>query len=102
MYKQDMEAAIQAERETKKENLRLTFQIDELTERHKYMEKKYLQLVQRVGASQEDLEAVEVLMASGEAGVKQPRQMQNGAGGKGRMPQKSDHHGYLYGENDEP
>ena len=42
MYKQDMEAAIQAERETKKENLRLTFQIDELTERHKYMEKKYL------------------------------------------------------------
>lgn len=35
------------------------------------MEKKYLQLVQRVGASQEDLEAVEVLMASGEAGVNQ-------------------------------
>ena len=29
------------------------------------MERKYLQLVQRVGASQEDLEAVEVLMASG-------------------------------------
>ena len=59
------EKATQAERATKKENLRLTFQIDELTERHRYMERKYLQLVQRVGASQEDLEAVEVLMASG-------------------------------------
>ena len=42
MYKQDWEKATQAERVTKKENLRLTFQIDELTERHRYMERKYL------------------------------------------------------------
>ena len=65
MYKADWEKATQAERLSKKEVLRLTFQNDELTERHKYMERKYLQLVQRVGASQEDLDAVEVIMASG-------------------------------------
>ena len=35
-----------------------------MTERHKYMERKYLQLVQRVGASAEDLEAVEIIMAN--------------------------------------
>ena len=45
MYKADYEKATQAERLAKKEVLRLTFQNDELTERHKYMERKYLQLV---------------------------------------------------------
>ena len=42
----------------------MTFQNDELAERHKYMERKYMQLVQRVGASAEDLEAVEIFMAN--------------------------------------
>lgn len=65
MYKSDWEKATQAERLAKKDVLKLQFQNDELNERHKYMERKYLQLVQRVGASQEDLEAVEVIMASG-------------------------------------
>ena len=65
MYKSDWEKATQAERLAKKDVLRLQFSNDELNERHKYMERKYLQLVQRVGASQEDLEAVEVIMASG-------------------------------------
>ena len=51
MYKEDYERATQAERESKKEVIRLTFKNDELSERHKYMEQKYLQLVQRVGAS---------------------------------------------------
>ena len=60
MYKQDWENATQAERSARQEVLKLTFQNDELTERHKYMERKYLQLVQRVGASAEDLEAVEL------------------------------------------
>ena len=64
MYKQDWENATQAERSARQEVLKLTFQNDELTERHKYMERKYLQLVQRVGASAEDLEAVELFMAN--------------------------------------
>lgn len=64
MYKNDWEKATQAERTARQENLKLTFQNDELTERHKYMERKYLQLVQRVGASAEDLEAVEIIMAN--------------------------------------
>ena len=65
MYKSDWEKATQAERTARQEVLKLTFQNDELTERHKYMERKYLQLVQRVGASAEDLEAVEIIMANG-------------------------------------
>ena len=48
----------------------MTFQNDELTERHKYMERKYLQLVQRVGASAEDLEAVEMIMAKAPENLK--------------------------------
>ena len=64
MYKNDWEKATQAERTARQEVLKLTFQNDELTERHKYMERKYLQLVQRVGASAEDLEAVEIIMAN--------------------------------------
>ena len=110
MYKQDWEKATQAERATKKENLRLTFQIDELTERHRYMERKYLQLVQRVGASQEDLEAVEVLMASGQDQIN-PKNLKNGPPvvssiAKDRIPSRldkvrGDHHGYLYGDNEE-
>ena len=64
MYKQDWEKATQAERTARQEVLKLTFQNDEYVERHKYMERKYLQLVQRVGASAEDLEAVEIIMAN--------------------------------------
>ena len=39
------------------------------------MERKYLQLVQRVGASAEDLEAVEIIMANAQ---------QNGVGQSGK------------------
>ena len=70
MYKSDWEKATQAERTARQEVLKLTFQNDELTERHKYMERKYLQLVQRVGASAEDLEAVEIIMANGQENLK--------------------------------
>ena len=71
MYKQDWEKATQAERTARQEVLKLTFQNDEYVERHKYMERKYLQLVQRVGASAEDLEAVEMIMANAnDKGVK--------------------------------
>jgi len=34
------------------------------------MERKYLQLVQRVGASAEDLEAVEIIMANAQVNLK--------------------------------
>ena len=70
MYKGDWEKATQAERSSRQEVLKLTFQNDELTERHKYMERKYLQLVQRVGASAEDLEAVEMFMANAQDKMK--------------------------------
>ena len=70
MYKGDWEKATQAERGSRQEVLKLTFQNDELTERHKYMERKYLQLVQRVGASAEDLEAVEMFMANAQDKMK--------------------------------
>lgn len=36
---------MQAERTARQEVLKLTFQYDEVIERHKYMERKYLQLV---------------------------------------------------------
>lgn len=42
MYKGDWEKATQAERGSRQEVLKLTFQNDELSERHKYMERKYL------------------------------------------------------------
>ena len=46
------------ERDAKKEVLRLTFENDELVEKLKFMESKFQSLVQRVGASKEDIEAV--------------------------------------------
>jgi len=44
----------------------LTFANDELQERVNYMDRKYTSLVNRCSASQEDLDAVEVIMASGQ------------------------------------
>jgi len=70
MYKGDWEKANIAERAARQEVFRLTFLNDELTERNKYMERKYLQLVQRVGASAEDLEAVEIIMANAQVNLK--------------------------------
>ena len=42
MYKTDWEKATNAERLAKKESHRLKFKIDELEERHSYMERKYM------------------------------------------------------------
>ena len=47
------------------ENNRLTLLADELKERNRFLERKYCSLVERCGASQEDLDAVEVMMGSG-------------------------------------
>ena len=47
------------------DNNRLTLLTDELKERNRFLERKYASLIERCGASQEDLEAVEVMMASG-------------------------------------
>ena len=58
IYQQDQERALQAERDAKKEVLRLTFENDELVEKLKFMESKFQSLLQRVGASKEDIEAV--------------------------------------------
>lgn len=88
MYKADYDKAIQAEREAKKENLRLTFQNDELVGRQQYMEEKYMQLVQRVSASQEDLDAVEVIMASGMTGENLQKFRAIKSGNKDRVPSR--------------
>ena len=87
MYKNDWEKATQAERTARQEVLKLTFQNDELTERHKYMERKYLQLVQRVGASAEDLEAVEIIMANAPSQDKSGKKHQ-GVINKDRIPSR--------------
>jgi hypothetical protein len=50
------------EREAKKEVIRLTFLNDELVEKNRHFERKFSSLAQRCGASQEDLEAVEVMI----------------------------------------
>lgn len=86
MYKGDWEKATQAERSSRQEVLKLTFQNDELGERHKYMERKYLQLVQRVGASPEDLEAVEIIMANADAKSGKKHSVIN----KDRIPSRHD------------
>ena len=58
-----------------------------MTERHRYMERKYLQLVQRVGASAEDLEAVEIIMANApDKSGKKPYPQVN----KDRIPSRHD------------
>ena len=41
IYQQDQERALQAERDAKKELLRLTFENDELVEKLKFMESKF-------------------------------------------------------------
>lgn len=89
MYKSDWEKANQAERTARQEVLKLTFQNDELSERHKYMERKYMQLVQRVGASPEDLEAVEIIMANAQDNLKSGKK-HAGMGGinKDRIPSR--------------
>jgi len=43
---------------------------DELKERNRFLERKYHSLVERCGASAEDLEAVEVMMADVNKGAK--------------------------------
>ena len=93
MYKQDWEKATQAERTARQEVLKLTFQNDEYVERHKYMERKYLQLVQRVGASAEDLEAVEMIMANAnDKGVKTHLPMSGTGVNKDRIPSRQEKH----------
>ncbi len=58
-YKSDCERALHVEREAKKEVVRLTLEYDEIGERAQYFEAKYSKLVRRLGASEEDLEAIE-------------------------------------------
>ena len=58
-YKNDYERAIEGEREAKKENVRLRLEFDELVEKAHFMEQKYRSLIARMGASQEDLDAIE-------------------------------------------
>lgn len=59
IYKSDQENAIKGEREAKKDVLRLTYLNDELSEKVLFLERKFNSLVSRVGASKEDLEAIE-------------------------------------------
>ena len=66
--------------------------------------------MQKVGASQKDLEAIDVLMASSQDQIN-PKNLKNGplvviSIDKDRIPSRldkvrGDHHGYLYGDNEE-
>ena len=58
-YKSDAERALNAEREAKKEVVRINLEYDEVVEKANYYEAKYAKLVRRLGASEEDLEAIE-------------------------------------------
>ena len=51
------------------------------------MERKYLQLVQRVGASTEDLEAVEIIMANAQVNLKSGQKQIQGIN-KDRIPSR--------------
>jgi hypothetical protein len=61
-YKLDQDKAIAEARECKRENLRLTYQNDEMIEKVYYLESKFSSLVSRCKVSKEDLDAVEGLI----------------------------------------
>jgi hypothetical protein len=58
-HHREAQSAVQAERATKQQLVHLTFANDEAEERCDYLESKYHALVRRMGASQEDVDAVE-------------------------------------------
>lgn len=66
-YKSDYEKAIKGEREAKKEVVRLTLANDELVEKNAFLENKYNNLISKIGASQEDIEALEEELLMAEA-----------------------------------
>ena len=59
IYQQDNDQAVQDQRDSKKEVRRLIYQNDELQEKCYYLEKRFNQLGQRLGATQEDIDALD-------------------------------------------
>eukprot|EP00347_Sterkiella_histriomuscorum_P003379 403364524 len=66
-YKADQQKAMQGEREAKKEVHRLRLENDELMEKVRFMDHRYNTLIQKMGVSQEDLQAIDELMRQSEA-----------------------------------
>ena len=60
----DQDQAVKDARDAKKENVRLTFQNDELETRIFALEKRMQAVVKRTGATHEDLEAVDKMLLS--------------------------------------
>jgi len=58
-YKAEALTAQKSERKAKRELVQLTFENDEIDEKCQYLEQKYHALVKRMGASQEDIDAIE-------------------------------------------
>ena len=59
-YKNDYEKALKAERESKKEIVRLNLENDELKEKVQFIEMKYNQLMSKLGAgNQDEIQALE-------------------------------------------
>lgn len=56
---------MQGEREAKKEVHVLRLENDELRERLRFIEQKHIKLIKRMGASQEDLKAIDEQMILG-------------------------------------
>lgn len=58
-YKQEATGAQKLERKARRELAQLAFENDEIDEKCQYLEQKYHALVKRMGASQEDIDAIE-------------------------------------------
>ena len=67
MYQEDNDQAVKDTRDSKKEVLRLTYQNDELQEKCNFLEKKFHQLGQRLGATQDDFDAIDKQLDEGTA-----------------------------------
>lgn len=79
LYKNEQDRAVNSESCIKKEITSLTYANYELQERIKYVERKYSELGQRCGASQQDLEAIDVMLATNPHDMDGP-----GSGPRGR------------------
>lgn len=58
-YKSDYDRAVQAEREAKKEVVRVTLENDEIREKAKFLEQRYQSMIHKLGISPDDIQALE-------------------------------------------
>jgi hypothetical protein len=91
LCKTEQDRALKSESEARKEVSRLTYANYELLERNKYVEKKYQELAARFGASQDDLDAIEVMMAKSDQSDRR-QGANNRERNPSRLDKRHDHH----------